>query len=231
MTNKDYIKKYKDKKVLEPVLFSKPEGKNQIPIEDIVTPLKLDLRQFVSPTDNQFDTPHCAAFSAAQVIESLYWKETGKLLEIDAAHIYAKAKEADGMVEVNGTYPELTLRAGLDMATFLSDKNYTVKKYYNQKNDKTIETLKRLIHKNGLMIGGFQITKDWYSILPGNSFLERPKSKVNEGGHAVTVCGYLPDALIIQNSWGKGWGAKGFAKLGWKVVLDQLMYVAYLERK
>lgn len=34
-----------------------------------------------------------------------------------------------------------------------------------------------------------------------------------DGGHAVAIVGYTPQGFIIQNSWGPGWGAKGFALL------------------
>ncbi len=34
-----------------------------------------------------------------------------------------------------------------------------------------------------------------------------------DGGHAVAVVGYTKDGFIVQNSWGSGWGNKGFALL------------------
>ncbi len=34
-----------------------------------------------------------------------------------------------------------------------------------------------------------------------------------DGGHAVAIVGYTADGFIIQNSWGSGWGEKGFALL------------------
>jgi hypothetical protein len=34
-----------------------------------------------------------------------------------------------------------------------------------------------------------------------------------DGGHAVALVGYTATGLIVQNSWGKGWGAGGFALL------------------
>lgn len=34
-----------------------------------------------------------------------------------------------------------------------------------------------------------------------------------EGGHAVALVGYTHQGFIVQNSWGKGWGAGGFALL------------------
>ena len=34
-----------------------------------------------------------------------------------------------------------------------------------------------------------------------------------DGGHAVAIVGYTPQGFVIQNSWGSGWGNKGFALL------------------
>jgi hypothetical protein len=42
-----------------------------------------------------------------------------------------------------------------------------------------------------------------------------------DGGHAVAIAGYTPQGFIIQNSWGLGWGAGGFALLPYE---DYLMH-------
>jgi hypothetical protein len=42
-----------------------------------------------------------------------------------------------------------------------------------------------------------------------------------DGGHAIAIVGYTPQGFIIQNSWGTGWGAGGFALLPYE---DFLMH-------
>lgn len=42
-----------------------------------------------------------------------------------------------------------------------------------------------------------------------------------DGGHAVAIVGYTPQGFVIQNSWGAGWGAGGFAFLPYE---DFLMH-------
>ena len=113
--NRELISYYKNKHELEPVLFSEKDGSEEKFIDEIVVPLKLDLRQFCSPTDDQGDTSHCAAYSAAQILEAKYWRKTGKLIQLDASHIYAKAKEKDGIIDEYGTFPETTLSAALEL--------------------------------------------------------------------------------------------------------------------
>ena len=230
-SNRELIRYYKDKHEAEPVLFSeKREDGQEIAIDGIVTPLKLDLRQYCSPSDDQGDTSHCAAFSAAQILEAKYWKDTGKLIQLDASQIYAKAKEIDGVTDSDGTYPEITLKVALDLTKKLITDKFEIKKFYNDKTSKTIAALKRLIHKNGFLAGGFKITEDWYKLKKGDSFLDSARKNAL-GGHCVTIVGYMKDSLIIQNSWGKEWGAMGFGRISWDVVLKELVYVAYLERK
>lgn len=234
-SNRELIKIYKEKHKLEPVLFSQPwnEEKGQF-LDGIVVPLKLDLRQYCSPSDDQGKTSHCAAFSAAQILEALYWKETGKVLQIDAAHIYAKAKEIDNATDTPGTYPEITLRCGLELANeagMLDRNKYAVRKLYAKKDPSaTVETIKRTIHKNGFLAAGFKITEDWYRLCEdGVSMLETSRKR-DLGGHCVVAVGYLKDSLIVQNSWGKEWGSKGFGRIAWDVVAKQFVYAAYLER-
>lgn len=235
-SNRELIKFYKEKHKLEPVLFTErwDNSENEHLLSGIVTPLKLDLRQYCSPTDDQGNTAHCAAFSAAQILEALYWKETGKILQIDAAHIYAKAKEIDGATDTLGTYPEMTLKCGLELAdeTGMIDKRrYAIRKLYASKDpNTTVELLKRTIHRNGFLAAGFKITEDWYRLCEdGISILETSRKR-DLGGHCVVAVGYLKDSLIVQNSWGKEWGAKGFGRIAWDVVAKQFVYAAYLER-
>jgi hypothetical protein len=40
--------------------------------------------------------------------------------------------------------------------------------------------------------------------------------------HAVLALGYDETGLIIQNSWGEDWGAKGFARLSWDIVKNKV---------
>lgn len=42
-----------------------------------------------------------------------------------------------------------------------------------------------------------------------------------DGGHAIAIVGYTPQGFIIQNSWGRDWGAGGFALLPYE---DYLMH-------
>jgi hypothetical protein len=53
----------------------------------------------MSPTDNQKEYPACAGYSAATLIESILWKRTGKLKQLDSLQVYQLAKQKDGAVD------------------------------------------------------------------------------------------------------------------------------------
>lgn len=56
-----------------------------------------------------------------------------------------------------------------------------------------------------------------------HGFVPMPKAGDKEiGGHAITCVGYeLGVKWIFQNSWGTGWGEKGFGFLPWNYMLDE----------
>ncbi len=45
----------------------------------------------------------------------------------------------------------------------------------------------------------------------------------SRGLHEVTVLGYDATGILIQNHWGVNWGNKGFARLSWKVVQNDVL--------
>lgn len=70
----------------------KDASRNVVDIDGIVTPLKIDNRQLCSIPNDQGSNPHCAGYSICNIIEALIWKKTGKLIELNASQVYAKAK-------------------------------------------------------------------------------------------------------------------------------------------
>lgn len=90
--NKELVNKYRiDDTILESY-FKNAKSQN---VTGVVFPLRIDNRQYCSPTDYQGSKPSCCGYSSAQILESLNWMATGKIVQFDADQIYAKAKEAD----------------------------------------------------------------------------------------------------------------------------------------
>ena len=227
--NKYYIEKYKDfDKIIATMYQMKDSSGKVVDIDGIVTPLKIDNRQMCSVVQNQGSTPHCAGYSICNIIEALIWKKTGKLVELNADQVYAKAKQIDGDINSDGTYLECAIKAAISLGGFGKQSNdVKIGFLYNQKNDQTIQQIKRLIHKYDFLHAGFMIDDGWYKATNQNYTVS--KGSYSCGGHAVVICGYDSTGLYIQNSWGTSYGAKGFIVLPWNLVKDQLLYCCFIE--
>ena len=224
--NRYYIEKYKDfDKIIKTYYQVKDKLGRTVNIDGIVNPLKIDNRQLASVTDNQGQTPHCAAYSICNWAEAILWKRTGKLINLNADQVYAKAKELDGSPNSDGTWLEYAIKAAVQLGGFQTS-GMNVKFFQNEGTQTTVEMLKFLIHKYDFLHAGFEINSGWYKATEEDPIIK--KTSTSLGGHAVLLVGYDQIGVYIQNSWGKGWGSKGFAILPWSQVLDQLMYVCYL---
>lgn len=224
--NRYYIEKYKDfDKIIKTYYQAKDKLGRTVNIDGIVNPLKIDNRQLASVTDNQGQTPHCAAYSICNWAEAILWKRTGKLINLNADQVYAKAKELDGSPNSDGTWLEYAIKAAVQLGGFQTS-GMNVKFFQNEGTQTTVEMLKFLIHKYDFLHAGFEINSGWYQATEADPIIK--KTSTSLGGHAVLLVGYDQTGVYIQNSWGKGWGSKGFAILPWSQVLDQLMYVCYL---
>jgi C1A family cysteine protease len=96
---------------------------------------------------------------------------------------------------------------------------------------KVLENIKRYLAGNLPCMFGFSV----YSSMPGSSDgkgeipYPGPKDRL-EGGHAVVAVGYDDarkigkdkGALLIRNSWGSGWGDKGYGWLPYSYVQSGL---------
>ena len=230
MDNRDFIEAYKsDDRIITDYYKLVKDGK-QYDIVDIVNPLAIDNRQLMSPTDNQKDTPHCAGYSAATLVESIYWKKTGKLLQLDSHQVYALAKQLDGDADMEGTYLEAAIESVLALCKkdskfdFLDDAEVGL--FYNDRSGLTVERAKQLIHQHDFLQVGFNIDEGWYRCNAQNYVLEKYGAVC--GGHAVNLCGYDETGFYILNQWGKDFGSKGYCIIPYSLFLEQFMYGAYI---
>lgn len=216
MGNAEVIEKYKNTDEIIKTYFQvKDKYGRMMNIDGIVNPFEIDNRQQASVTDNQGDTPHCAAYSICSLIEAINWKRTGKLVNLNADQVYAHAKLMDGASSEDGTYLEYAIKATAKLGGFANPDEIKIGFMYNQKNQNSIELFKYLVHKYDFIHCGFMIDTGWYSCNIHDPYIK--PSKISCGGHAVLCVGYNKEGAFIQNSWGTGWGAKGFGILPWNL--------------
>ena len=231
MDNQDFIDAYKkDDKIISDYYKLRDSKGKLIDLTGTICPLRIDNRQLMSPTDNQTVTPHCAAYSAATLVESLLWKRSGKLKQLDSHQVYALAKQIDGEVQMDGTYLEAAMKAVLTLCkkdpefSFLDEVKVGL--FYNDQTDATIQAAKDLIHRYDFLQVGFNIDEGWYTCTQ-NNYVLRPRGR-SLGGHAVNLCGYDGDGFYVMNQWSIDFGSKGFAIMPYDTFLKQFMYGAYL---
>ena len=231
MDNQDFIDAYKkDDKIISDYYKLRDSKGKLIDLTGTICPLRIDNRQLMSPTDNQTVTPHCAAYSAATLVESLLWKRSGKLKQLDSHQVYALAKQIDGEVQMDGTYLEAAMKAVLTLCkkdpefSFLDEAKVGL--FYNDQTDATIQAAKDLIHRYDFLQVGFNIDEGWYTCTQ-NNYVLRPHGR-SLGGHAVNLCGYDEDGFYVMNQWSIDFGSKGFAIMPYDTFLKQFMYGTYL---
>ena len=221
-TNKQMISKYKvDNTILETYFKNSRNEK----VQGITFPLRIDNRQYCSPTDYQGSKPSCCGYSAAQILEAINWMRTGKIVQFDADQIYAKAKEIDGRIETGGTFPDLAMMKGLELFPN-GTKNYVVKTSKSSE----IDDLKREVHHNMFVSVNMMVSRDIYDVSEKN-FVYAGNDKI-VGGHSLVCCGYDEDSkmIILQNHWGKEWGLKGFFLCPYDVWKKQCNLFCWYER-
>lgn len=227
--NEHIIEKYKDiDHIITTYYQAKDHNGKMVNLDGIINPLKIDNRQQWSVIDDQGNTSQCACYSICGICESLIWKRTGKLINLNAEQVYALAKQRDGAKNQDGTYLEVAIKAAFDLGGFGDQtKNIKIGFIYNDKSDEMIERIKFLLHKYDFLHIGFSITNGWMNLNNNNFVIQH--GSINYGGHAVALVGADQDYAYIANSWGKKWAASGFAQMPWSVFKQEFMYACFIQ--
>lgn len=63
---------------------------------------------------------------------------------------------------------------------------------------------------SGPILTRLDVGETWDNATRTNGRLNVYKPKTARGGHAIALVGYTRDRFIVRNSWGIGWGGRGF---------------------
>jgi papain like protease len=96
-----------------------------------------------------------------------------------------------------------------------------VKAYFNLCRTQTgkLERFKEWLAFHGPILTRLQCDASWNNIKPDGQLRKYDKKNAH-GGHAVSIVGYTPTHFIIRNSWGTGWGHRGFAFASYEYTMD-----------
>ncbi len=74
-----------------------------------------------------------------------------------------------------------------------------------------VKTWRRWIAEVGPILTRLNVDDNWMNAKKTAGKLDVYDEDSADGGHAVAIVGYRAGVFIVRNSWGTGWGDKGFA--------------------
>jgi len=135
---------------------------------------------------------------------------------IDSAGTYLKS--ACDILRNYGAAPEslvpfiisAAMYTGDENAFFATEATRKIASYFNLM--RNLPNWKSWLANHGPILVGLNVDQTWDNATATGGKLDTFKPATVRGGHAVCVVGYRADGrFIIRNSWGTGWGDKGFA--------------------
>ena len=205
-------------------------------------PPKIDYARKMSPVSDQGDEGTCVGFAAVDGLkeyqEKAEWKKT---VQLSVRYVYAGAQKIDGypddeegtdirsalkVLNKNGVPPQKCwpyMPHQTDGPSADADelaKKYMIERYVRLKSD---AEMKESLVVNGPFVAGVEVYYDAWDAADKNGIVKLPADNdVFAGGHAICIVGYddKKKRWKFKNSWGKGWGAKGYGYLPYEYMKE-----------
>jgi hypothetical protein len=203
-------------------------------------PPRKDLRALWWRVQDQGATGSCVGWACADGVLRWHFVKTNRIARnelVSPRFQWLAAKETDEFssrpttfVEAEGT----SLKAALDVSRkygavkdsvlpFASGLPYRgdaktfyaiaaqlkISMYFNL--GRSVDNWRTWLATKGPILTRLNVDTTWEKATATKGVLDVYKPKTARGGHAVCVVGYTPDSFIVRNSWGTGWGDRGFA--------------------
>lgn len=210
-----------------------------------VLPKSVDLRSLCSPVENQGDMGSCTANALVGNLEFLEKKDKiKKFANLSRLFIYYNERAIEHSVNSDsgamirdgiktlakqGVCPETIWP--YNIAQF---KKKPTAACYKEASDHQITTYHRLLTLDEMrtcladgypFIFGFTVYESFESQqVAKTGIVDMPKKKDRAvGGHAVMAVGYddSQKRVLVRNSWGPGWGQKGYFTMPYDYVADR----------
>ncbi|HEV8251488.1 MAG TPA: C1 family peptidase [Gaiellaceae bacterium] len=203
-------------------------------------PSSKDLRAAWWEIADQGTTGSCVGWATADSVLRWHFVKAGKLpekLRLSPRFIWMAAKETDSNITRPTTFIEeegTSIKTALDVARkfgvvtdqtlpFASGKLFpqnaktfyaiaSIRKilaYFNLDTD--LSRWRAWLATKGPVLTRLDIDKTWDGATANGGNLDTYRPETKRGGHAIALVGYTPDRFIVRNSWGTGWGDKGYA--------------------
>ena len=171
-------------------------------IEGFDIPEEYSYKKYLPPVLNQGNEPICVPCSLSAYINWAINTDNGNTRAdngVNLQEIFDSSQESNK----NGM-------SFKDALTFLRhegvDTNEGVEKIDRYAIVGSFMALQQALILNGPCVGGLPVYNSSVTDFWDNTF-----DKELEGGHAIAIVGYNKEGFIIRNSWGSGYGDKGYA--------------------
>jgi len=90
--------------------------------------------------------------------------------------------------------------------------------------DSGVSMIKDILKNQGVPVA---ISARVYTGFDGTGVYSKAAGATLRGNHEMLALGYNDDGLLVQNSWGTGWGNNGFIRLSWDFVKSDVYQADY----
>jgi hypothetical protein len=203
-------------------------------------PSSKDLRATWWAIADQASTGSCVGWATADSVLRWHFVKANRLARnelLSPRFVWMASKETDQFVTRPTTFIEAegtSLKSALDIARkfgvvldalvpFGSGALYPrdAKTFYAVASQRKIAAYFNLgtnlsnwrvwLATKGPILTRLDVDDTWDAATGNKGNLDDYRAETARGGHAVAVVGYRPGRFIVRNSWGTGWGDKGFA--------------------
>jgi C1A family cysteine protease len=207
-------------------------------------PASVDNRQFCSPVADQGQLGSCTAFSMAKGLREYLQNKNGEkatpmsalwLYYNERAHMGAQyIKQDSGANMSDGNYVLSNQGCATEASWGYNIAKFTVKppaaadasaaawKIKSAANLATVDDVKAAVAAGQPVVFGFTVYESFEAIGADGVMPDPKPGESVLGGHAVMVVGYddQKQQLTVRNSWGGGWGDKGYFYMSYKFASD-----------
>jgi Papain family cysteine protease len=104
------------------------------------------------------------------------------------------------------------LFTGEEEAFYARAAQFKISSYFNLslRRPGDIDEWRRWLATKGPILTRLNVDRTWDQAGDNAGNLDTYRRETAHGGHAIALVGYTPDRFIVRNSWGTGWGDRGF---------------------